>query len=174
MFKIKITPHIYLIQTIISRIAIYLLEDGIIMDIISLIIGFAIGVVVVGIAVEIGMKKMSPVKPASKYTKKWNISEISNPRIMAEYLGNIELPKNSKIIVNRFKDEGILAGLDVKKHSGIKGNYVIGDDRALILAGPVKKDEMGFWTVEKEILEKLNNEFEEMWTIGKQMKQEEK
>ena len=141
------------------------------MDIISLVIGFAIGVIVVGLAIEIGMKKSSQTPQASKHTKKWSISEISNPRIMAEYLSDVELPKNSKVIVNRYKDKDMLAGLDVKEHKGIKGNYIVGDDRALILAGPVKKDEVGFWTVEKDIVEKLNQEFDEMWSEGTKMHQ---
>jgi hypothetical protein len=141
------------------------------MDIISLVIGFVIGVIIVGLAIEIGTKKSSQTPPASKHTKKWNISEISNPRIMAEYLSDVELPKNTKVIVNRYKDKNMLAGLDVKEHKGIKGNYIVGDDRALILAGPVKKDEVGFWTVEKNIVEKLNQEFDEMWSEGTKMHQ---
>jgi hypothetical protein len=139
-------------------------------DIISLIIGFVIGVVVLGVAIEFGLKKKPENAPASKQTKNWSISEISNARIMAEYLGDINIPKNSKVLVNRFKDKEMLRGLDVKKHSEIKGNYIIGDDRALILAGPVKQDEVGFWTVEKEIVENLNIEFEELWTNGTKIK----
>lgn len=144
------------------------------MDIVSLIIGFAIGVVVVGLAIEIGIKKTSQVPPASKHTKNWNISEISNPRIMAEYLSDVELPKNSKIIVKTYKNKETLDGLDVKEHKGIKGNFILGDDRALILAGPIRKDELGFWTVEKDIVQKLNQEFNEMWAEGSRMQQEEK
>ena len=142
--------------------------------VISLIVGFVIGVIVVGIAIEFGIKKTSRATPASKHTKKWSISEISNPKIMAEYLGDVELPKDSKILVNKYKDKEMFAGLDVKKHSGIKGNYIVGDDRALILSGPVKKDELGFWTVEKEIIDKLNAEFEENWGKGTTIKQEDK
>jgi len=142
--------------------------------VISLIVGFVIGVIVVGIAIEFGIKRTSRTMPASKYTKKWSISEISNPRIMAEYLGDVELPKDSKILVNKYKDKEMFAGLDVKKHSGIKGNYIVGVDRALILSGPVKKDELGFWTVEKEIIDKLNAEFEEKWSKGTTIKLEEK
>lgn len=141
------------------------------MDIISLVIGFVIGVIVLGLALEIGAKKSSQTTPASKHTKKWSISEISNPRIMAEYLSDVELPKDSKIIVNQYKDKEMLAGLDVKEHKGIKGNYIVGDDRALILAGPVKKDELGFWTVEKDIVEQLKQEFDEMWAEGSKMQQ---
>ena len=144
------------------------------MDIVSLIIGFAIGVVVVGLAIEIGIKKTSQVPPASKHTKNWDISEISNPRIMAEYLSDVELPKDSKIIVKTYKNKETLDGLDVKEHKGIKGNFILGDDRALILAGPIRKDELGFWTVEKDIVQKLNQEFNEMWAEGSRMQQEEK
>ena len=71
-----------------------------------------------------------------------------------------------QVIVNQYKDKEMLAGLDVKEHKGIKGNFIVGDDRALILAGPVKKDEVAFWTVEKEIVDKLNQEFDEMWEKG--------
>lgn len=144
------------------------------MDIVALIIGFAIGVVVVGLAIEIGIKKTSQVPPASKHAKSWDISEISNPRIMAEYLSDVELPKDSKIIVNKYKNREALDGLDVKEHKGIKGNFILGDDRALILAGPIRKDEIGFWTVEKDIVQKLNQEFNELWAEGSRMEQEEK
>jgi hypothetical protein len=141
-------------------------KDGWSMDIISLVIGFIIGVIVLGLAFEIGTKKTSQTPPASKRTKKWSISEISNPRIVAEYLSDVELPKGSKVIVNQYKNKDILEGLNVKEHKGIKGNYIIGDDRVLILAGPVKKDEIGIWTVEKNIVEQLNQEFNQMWAEG--------
>lgn len=142
------------------------------MDIISLIIGFSIGVVLVGLAMEIGSKKTTPVNSASKKAKTWSISEISNPKIMAEYLSDVELPKNSRVIVNTYKNKEMLAGLDVKEHKGIKGNFIVGDDRALILSGPIRKDEMGFWTVEKEIVQKLNQEFDEMWAEGEKIEPE--
>jgi hypothetical protein len=139
------------------------------MDLIALVVGFAIGVFVVGIVIEMSTKKTTKVTPASKHAKQWDFSEISNPRIMAEYLIDAELPKDSKVVVNQCKDKNLLMGLDAKTHSGIRGNYVIGDDRVLILSGPMKKDEIGFWTVEKEIVERLNQEFEQMWADGTKM-----
>jgi hypothetical protein len=134
------------------------------MDVLSLVIGFGIGVIIVGLAFEIGMKKNVSQNPASKHTKSWNISEISNPKIIAEYLSDVDIPKDSQVIVRRYKAKETLEGLNVKEHTGIRGNYVIGDDRALILAGPMKKDEVGFWTVEKEIVDQLNQEFNKRWT----------
>jgi len=93
---------------------------------------------------------------------------------MAEYLVSADIPKGSKVIVNKIKDESILTGLNAKTHKGIRGNYIIGDDRALILSGPLKKNEVGFWTVEKDIVEKLNQDFEEKWADATRMKSEEK
>lgn len=139
------------------------------MDLIALVVGFAIGVFVVSIVIEMTTKKTTQATPASKHTKKWDFSEIPNPRIMAEYLIDAELPKDSKVVVNQYKDKNLLMGLDARIHSGIKGNYIIGDDRVLILSGPMKKDEVGFWTVEKEIVERLNQEFEQMWADGTKM-----
>ena len=132
-------------------------------DIISLVLGFCIGVVIIALAIEFTSKKTNQTEPSSKHTKKWSISEISNPKIMAEYLSDIDIPSNSKILVNKYKDESKLVGLDAKKHTGIRGNFIVGDDRALILAGPLRNDEVAFWTVEKEIVESLNKEFEDWW-----------
>jgi len=142
------------------------------MDVVSLIIGFVIGLVVVGIAIELVTKKKPETSPASSHTKKWNISEITNPRIMAEHLGDVEIPKNAKVLVNMYRNKDMLKELDVREHEEIKGNFIVGDDRALILAGPVKKDEIGFWTVEKKIVEKLSDEFDEMWAKGTIIQQE--
>ena len=139
------------------------------MDIVALVIGFIFGVLVIGIAFEIGIKKVTNATPSSKHTNKWSISEISNPKIMAEYLSEVDLPKDSKIIVNKYADKNILEGLDVKEHTGIKGNYIVGEDRALILSGPIKKDEVAFWTIEEEIVKKLNQEFDEMWSEAEKM-----
>ena len=143
------------------------------MDIVSLIIGFIFGVIVVGIAIEIGIKKVTNTNPSSKHTTKWNIAEISNPKVMAEYLSDVELPKDSKVIVNKYADKNMLAGLDVKEHTGIKGNFIVGEDRALILSGPIKRDEIAFWTVEEEIVKKLNQEFDEMWLEAEKINFEE-
>lgn len=142
-------------------------------DIISLVIGFIIGILLVGLAVEIGMKKVSGNSPSSKHTKKWSISEISNPKIMAEYLSDVELPKNSKLLVNKYKDKEKFIGMNVKEHRGIRGNYIVGDDRALILAGPIKKDEIAFWTVEKDIVEELKRDFESKWAEAEEMEWQE-
>jgi hypothetical protein len=143
------------------------------MDIVAILIGFIIGVISVGLAIELGMKKTSSKQPASRPTHKWSIDEISNPRIIAENLGDITLPKNVKVVVNQFQDKERLTGMEVKTHSGIRGNFILGDDRALILSGPLKDDGLGIWTVEKVMIDKLNKYFEDSWSKGSTMQHEE-
>lgn len=143
------------------------------MDIVAILIGFIIGVISVGLAIELGMKKTSSRQPASRPTHKWSIDEISNPRIIAENMGDITLPKNAKVVVNQFQDKEGLTGMKVKTHSGIRGNFILGDDRALILSGPINDDELGIWTVEKGMLDKLNRYFEDSWSKGTRLQHEE-
>jgi hypothetical protein len=133
------------------------------MDVLAFIIGLIIGVIAVGFAIELGMRRINKTQPATRPTHKWSIAEITNPRIIAENMGNIELPKNAKIVVNEYQDGALLKGMDVKYHTGIRGNFILGDDRALILSGSIKQDELGIWTVEKEMLEKLNKYFADSW-----------
>ncbi|MCX6661836.1 MAG: hypothetical protein NTY91_04730 [Euryarchaeota archaeon] len=133
------------------------------MDVVAFIIGLIIGVITIGVAIEIGMRRVNKTQPATRPTHKWSIAEIANPRIIAENMGDIDLPKNAKIVVNEYENGMILKGIEVKQHSGIRGNFILGDDRALILSGPIKQDELGIWTVEKEMLEKLNKYFNDSW-----------
>jgi len=144
------------------------------MDIVSILIGFIIGLITVGLAIELGMKKTSNKQPASRPTHKWSLDEISNPKIIAEHMGNISIPKNSKVVVNQYVNKDMFVGIEVKEHSGIRGNFIIGDDRALILSGPLNENELGIWTVEKGMLEKLNRYFEDSWEKGSRMQHEQK
>jgi len=57
------------------------------MDVIAFIIGLIIGVITVGIAIEIGMRRVNKKEPATRPTHKWSIAEIANPRIIAENMG---------------------------------------------------------------------------------------
>jgi len=85
----------------------------------------------------------------------------------------VDATKYWQDLVNKYKDKKMFAGMDVKEHSGLRGNFIVGDDRALILSGPVKQGEVAFWTVEEEIVRKLNQEFNEMWAQADRIESEE-
>ncbi|MFH1101415.1 MAG: hypothetical protein V1726_05225 [Methanobacteriota archaeon] len=143
------------------------------MEILTFAVGFILGVVVVALAMEFGFKKPRK-EPSTRSTKSWSLAELHNPRILAEYLGDVDIPRNSRLLVNQYHNNRLFTGVEVRQHSDIKGNFVLGDDRALILAGPLKRDEIGVWTVEKDILEKLGAYFEAAWENGTEIKPPEK
>ncbi|MHA2431383.1 MAG: hypothetical protein ACXACC_10205 [Promethearchaeota archaeon] len=144
------------------------------MDVIALAVGFGIGVIVVAIAIEFGTKKEKIIMPNTRRTIEWSINEIQNPKIMAEYLGNLIIPDKAKVLVHKYKDPERFDGVNARRNSQIKGNFVLGDDRALILSGPMKEGELGFWTVEKEIVRSLHEEFDRSWNEATTIKTDKK
>jgi hypothetical protein len=142
--------------------------------IIAFVIGFIFGVIVVALAIELGMKKTDKGQPTARPTHKWSISEISNPKIIAEYMGDMKLPKNARIVVNQYDNQDVFKGINVKHHSGIRGNFILGDDRALVIAGPITENELGIWTIEKSMLQKLNQYFEDSWAKASKLTFDEK
>ena len=131
--------------------------------VVGFIIGFILGIIVVALAIELGMRKTHNEQPTSRPTHTWSVDEIENPRIIAESLGAIKLPSDARVVVNRCQDKNMLKGLQVKEHPGIRGNYIVGDDRALIISGSLTPNALGVWTVEKNMLDKLHGYFEDSW-----------
>jgi hypothetical protein len=126
-------------------------------DIISLIVGFVVGIVAVSIAIELGWKKEEPMETC-KIAKKWSLTEIRNPLIVAEKL-KMDMPKNSKVVVK--VETAFSKG--AKQNSEVKGNFAIGDDRALIFSGEIREGQLAFRTVDERILRNLRNMFNNFW-----------
>jgi len=142
------------------------------MDPISLLVGFIIGLIVATMAIEFGMRK--PVESATfhstaRLTYVWSLSEIRNPSVVAEYLDEIEIPKNARVVFKECKDIKILKDIKARKNEDIRVNFVLGDNRALILSGPIKEGQMGIWVIDPFILRKLKAEFERLWNKGTEL-----
>jgi len=137
------------------------------MDAISIAIGLIIGAIIAIIAISTTFpgKKEKP-EPASRYTSKWSLESLTNPRIVAEYLLDVEIPPGARVVVKQCKDKEKLKGINVRYNPNIKGCFALGEDRAIILAGPFKENEPAVITVEKNILLKLNDLFDSYWNSG--------
>jgi len=137
------------------------------MDAFSIAIGIIIGAIIAMMAASlISPKRKERPEPASRYTNNWSLNSLSNPKIVAEYLMDIELPRNARVVVKQCKDKNKLKGMNVRYNPNIRGCFAIGDDRAIILAGPFKKNETAVITVEKNILTRLDELFENYWEKG--------
>jgi hypothetical protein len=135
-------------------------------DLISLIIGFVVGIVAVSIAIELGWKKEAPVQTC-KIARQWHLSEISRPIVVAEKL-KMQPPQNAQVVVQTHT----AYSKDAKQHSDVTGNFVLGSDRALIFAGEIREGQMAFRTVDDAILRHLRSRFHHYWEDSGQRAEE--
>ncbi|MCD6468734.1 MAG: hypothetical protein J7L32_05455 [Thermoplasmata archaeon] len=137
------------------------------MDVLSIALGIVIGAIVTIMAVGLSSsKKPETAEPVSRYAESWSLDGLSNPRIVAEYLLDADIPRNARVVVKQCKDTSILKGLDVRYNPDVKGCFALGDDRAIILSGPFKNGEVALINVEKHVLNRLNDVFESYWEKG--------
>ena len=129
-------------------------------------IGMVIGIIISISAIELGRKRTKKVEATTRCTDKWSINNLPNPRVVAEYLLDANIPRNAKVVIKQCKDKRLLNGLDVRYNPNIKGSFAIGDDRAIILAGPFKENEIAFITVDRHIISKLKDMFDNYWRDG--------
>jgi len=126
-------------------------------DVISLIVGFVVGIIAVSIAIELSWKKEETVETC-KVAKKWSLSEIRNPLIVAEKL-KMNAPGGSKVVVR--VETAFSKG--AKQNSEAVGNFALGSDRALIFAGEIREGQLAFRTVDERILRNLRKLFNQFW-----------
>jgi len=126
-------------------------------DVISLIVGFVVGIIAVSIAIELSWKKEEAVETC-KVAKKWSLSEIRNPLIVAEKL-KMNAPSGSKVVVR--VETAFSKG--AKQNSEVIGNFALGSDRALIFSGEIREGQLAFRTVDERILRNLRNLFNQFW-----------
>ncbi|KAA0001355.1 MAG: hypothetical protein FE048_05620 [Thermoplasmata archaeon] len=127
------------------------------MEIISLIIGFVVGIVAVSLAIELGWRK-EEAPETCKVAKRWNIKEIKNPLVVAEKI-KMEMPEGARMVVAVETPYSKKA----KVNPNAKGNFIIGDDRALIFSGEIREDQLAFWTIDENIMRVLRNQFYKLW-----------
>lgn len=140
-----------------------------VMDILSLVVGIILGVIVAGMAIELASKKSSSSpERTSRISYTWGFAEIHNPKIVAEYLDDIDVPDDARVVCQKCKNEAKLVEKEIqmKHNNDISANFIVGDNRALILSGSVRYGEMGVWTVDPIIISKLQGEFERLWAEG--------
>jgi hypothetical protein len=126
-------------------------------DLISLIIGFVVGIVAVSIAIELGWKKEAPIQTC-KIARQWRLSEIPHPLVVAEKL-KMQPPQNAQVVVQAHT----AYSKDAKQHPDVTGNFIIGSDRALIFAGEIRENQMAFRTIDDAILRHLRSRFHHYW-----------
>ncbi len=128
------------------------------LDVLSLIIGFVVGIIAVSIAIEIGWKKQEPTK-AYKMATRWSLNELHRPKIVAEKL-KMDAPRHADVVVKartRFAK-------DAHENPEATGNFAVGDGKALVFAGEIHPGQLAFRTVDDGIVSRLRERFRQYST----------
>lgn len=136
------------------------------MDVLSTFIGFVVGVVAAGIAVELGLKKWFSAPDSSKLTTIWSLTELSSPEIVATSLhAGVEVPASARIVCAS-DIPASRKGLNVRRNGEVKGSFAIDANRAraVLFLGGIEKGSLALWTVDERIIERLRAEFSRLWT----------
>jgi hypothetical protein len=126
-------------------------------SLIGFIAGLVVGIVAVSVAVELAWKKSVPEKTC-KLLKKWSLSELKNPLIVAEKI-SIEPPADAKVVVATPSPKIKNA---VENEEAI-GNYAVGITKAYIFAGEIKENQIAFVISDEDILKELRANFYELY-----------
>ncbi|MBU4256579.1 MAG: hypothetical protein KKB04_04910 [Candidatus Thermoplasmatota archaeon] len=140
------------------------------MDLLSIGLGVLIGIVVTAFMVEIGMRKILPWGVTSRLTSSWNLNEIKDNKtllIMAEKIENVEIPKNSRVIVKQREGTALLKGAEVVVNQDVHSNFAVGSDRALIFTSSIHPNAFTVWTTNEKMIRRLTSEFNRLWMEGK-------
>lgn len=141
------------------------------MDALSVGIGVIIGVIITFFVVEIGMRKIFPWSESSRLTSVWDLNEIKGIKPLLIVCENIEqaveFPKESNIVLKNKETATLIKHKNVVVNQNVNANFVIGEDRALIFSGYIKKDAFVIWTSNEKIITRLSAEFNKLWREGK-------
>lgn len=134
-------------------------------DIVSALIGFLVGVVASGIAVELGLKKLLSPPDRGKLTTVWSLSELPRPLVVTTGVDDdVKIPSKAKVVTNRQMPSGTNA--EVRSNAQAAGNFAVDaeEDRAILFLGGVQKKALALWTVDDRLIARLRAEFNRLWT----------
>ncbi len=133
-------------------------------EIVSVLIGFLVGVVAAGFAVELGLRKLLSPPEKSKLTQVWSLNEFPRPLIASTQLAGLDVPKQSRLIVAA-KYEGRRDGFELRTSPDCHGNFVVDANapRALLFLDGIRPGALALWTVDERLIERLRSEFNRLW-----------
>ncbi len=136
----------------------------------SIGIGVLIGIIVTALMVEIGMRKILPWGVTSRLTSVWDLNEIKGNKtllVVAEKIENVEIPKNSRVVVKQREGTALLKGAEVVVNPDAHSNFAVGADRALIFTSSIHPNAFTVWTTNERMIRRLTSEFNKLWMEGK-------
>ncbi|HLE47807.1 MAG TPA: hypothetical protein VI818_05870, partial [Candidatus Thermoplasmatota archaeon] len=136
------------------------------MEVLSTFIGFVVGLIAAGIAVELGLKKLFAPPDQSKLTTIWSLSELQSPEVVATSLSPaVEVPATARIVTAENVPPPV-RGVQIRRNAAAKGSFALDAQkpRALLFLGGIEPGSLALWTVDEKLIDRLRSEFNRLWT----------
>jgi hypothetical protein len=136
------------------------------LDVLSTFVGFLIGIVAAGFAVELGLKKFLSPPPSSKLTTVWSLDELHNPEVAATQLGaGLKVPVTARVVTAASAPPA-MKDYQLRRNSEVYGSFALDAKRprALLFLGDVKPGALALWTVDEALIDRLRADFNRFWT----------
>lgn len=136
------------------------------MDVLSTFIGFVVGLIAAGIAVELGLKKLFAPPDTGKLTSIWSLSELHAPEVVATTLSSaVQVPATARI-VTAANVPPPSKGVQIRRNPEAKACFALDakQPRALLFLGGIEPGSVALWTVDEKLIERLRSEFNRLWT----------
>ncbi|MDY6985705.1 MAG: hypothetical protein SVE93_04800 [Candidatus Thermoplasmatota archaeon] len=137
------------------------------MDLFAFFLGFAIAAVITFFVIYLSMRSSVPVEKSAELVSTWSAKELGlEVKGIVESAGDIDIPAGSMLVVrdSSYVPQKILDTCEVRTNPEVKGNMLIGRNRAFIFSGVMSKSALVVVTDDDDMLLKLSNQFNALWT----------
>lgn len=134
-------------------------------EVISMLLGFLIGLVAAGIAVELGLKKFLSSPETGKLTRVWSLSELPSPLVAATLVEGVAVPQGARVLTTKTL-QAPRTGFDLRTSPELHANFAVDAQlpRALLFLDGVRPGGLALWTVDEPLIERLRTEFNRLWS----------
>lgn len=141
-----------------------------VLSLFSILLGFVLGTAATAIAWNLSQRGVRNPETA-RLTALWSLKDVSEPglrpAVLAEHIDNVQLPAGTKVVVPSAGlasvPASILATCEVRMHPEVRVNAVVGKDRALVFSGHVTPRAFAVFTMDRNTVQMLQNDFQRMW-----------
>lgn len=146
-------------------------------DLLWLSVGFIVGVAATAFALEVAFRRVRNDEQAS-LTKNWTLHELSGddgpPSIVTTSLEGVDVPNRSRVLVapGAKLPSQMAKTCEIRIHEEAKGNFVVGNGKAVFCTGPVKAGTLALETVHPALVSRLERSFESLWVQAKPYKKQ--
>jgi len=129
-------------------------------DLLALVIGFVVGGLAVGIAVEVMGRGRAQERRTTKLTTGWRIRELQDPVLVARDVLEVDVPEGTRIYASGVVEPGLFRTCKVQQVPPVRAEFAFDEKqgRALLFLAGVRPGALGLLTVDPEIVSRLGTE----------------